>query len=215
MNKIILPFFFLASWSVCAQNTDNRNFSYGIVAGIESQMIGGSYIKRPDDLPYAVAGHPSVGASLGCFGQWALSPSIAIRPQLIVARNYNDIRIFKGANQIGQVRYQFTDLELPLHLVATNQVGNLPVRASVLLGGRLSWNFARDPLNQVIGLYHDRAAIDIGLGAEFQCKKWKIKPEVIYSYGVNNIHNVVNLPYDWSIGRVVRDRLSVRVLVWK
>lgn len=215
MNKIILSVFLLVSCTAHAQTAEACRFAYGAMVGMESQSIGGSYIKRADALPYAVAGHPSLGMSFGGFAQWSLTKSIAVRPQLVFAYNYNDIRLIQNIQQVGLVRYRFSDVELPLHFVATNQVGDLPIRASVLLGGRLSWNFASDPVNEVIGLYHERLGIDIGLGAECQIGAWKIKPEVIYSYGVNNIHNVVNLPYDWSIGRVVRDRLSIRVLVWK
>jgi hypothetical protein len=215
MHKIVLPFLWLVVWSAGAQTpAGERKFAYGALIGMETQMLGGSYTKLIDQANYAVAGHGRAGASFGVFGQWALSRSIALRPQLLLSFNQNDLRLFSGYDQIGTVRYRFTDLEIPLHFVATNQVGKLPVRASVLAGGRISWNFASDPSNPVIGLYHERFAIDIGLGAEFQCNRLKIKPEVVYSYGVNNIHNVSDLAYDWSIGRVVRDRLTLRVLFW-
>lgn len=110
--------------------------------------------------------------------------------------------------------YRFTDVELPLHFVLTNPDGHFPVRGSLLLGARAGWNFAAQPSDN-LSLLSERLAVDVGLGMEIRLKNWRLQPEFVYSHGLNNLHDVTNAKYDWAVGRMVRDKLTLRVLVWK
>jgi len=215
MKKIVLPFLLVFLLRLSAQPADPHGFSFGVLAGVESQALGASYIPPSStDYPFAQIGRSVPGGSFGFFGQWHLTPVLALRPQLVLAINDNYVGLYKGTEKFGQLRYRFADVELPIHFVVTNQAGRLPMRGSFLVGARLSWNTARNQ-PQGISLYQERVGLDIGLGVEFSHKKWKIKPEVVYSHGINNIHNLGDTPYDWSVGRMVRDRLALRVFVWK
>jgi hypothetical protein len=76
----------------------------------------------------------------------------------------------------------------------------------------MSWNLAEQTSSN-LNLLQERIALDVGLGIEIPSGRYAIQPEVLYSHGLNNIHNFSNTPYDPYVGQVVRDKLQIRVLV--
>ena len=70
-------------------------------------------------------------------------------------------------------------------------------------------------LVQRADLLRERLAVDAGMGVEIRLKKWRLQPEFVYSLGLNNLHNISNTPYDWVVGRIIRDRFTLRLLIWR
>jgi hypothetical protein len=216
MKKLlVLPFLFLfVALRLPAQQTGPRG-TFGLLIGLESQLLGIEPLeKRPDRLAYVEATRPSFGAGVGAFARWPLFPGLFFQPELSVAFLHNSV-IFRSENDVERRRrYRFTDVELPLHLVFIQPQTRFPLRASVTFGARLGWNILPTSDEQ-LGFLHERLGLDAGLGAELRLGPWHLQPEVLYSHGLNNLHDVQNRPYDKYAGRMVRDRVTVRVLLSK
>lgn len=215
MKKLALGFLLLCSCSLSGQTTGtHQTFTYGFLGGAEFQTLNiGMQPSRPNAPVVSPEGLTSVGVALGIWGQWSILPVFHLRPALQFSQVVNTVEFEHPDGQIIRSRYAFSDVELPLHFLLSDQLQHLPVHALILFGGRLSWNFAPFSAETPLQLLPERAGLDLGIGAGFQLGKWTIQPELIYSYGLNNTHDFQNTPYDWAVGRVLRDRLSLRVVV--
>lgn len=213
MKKLLFVLLFL--WSVVVlrgQQPLAPSPVFGVLLGFDSQTLGIETLDGLEPERTAVLSErPSAGGNVGVFGRWPLLPGLWLQQEAVVSVAQNRV-LFRPD---GPVRYRFVDAELPLHFVVTNRGGRgFPLRGSFLFGGRLGWNFAADATDR-LRLYRERVALDLGLGVEILAKKWRIQPELVYSHGLNNLHSVTNATYDGLVGRVVRDRLTLRVVVWK
>lgn len=215
MKKYLLVLFSACVQPLLAQEDAPRRFFWGMLAGIEQHRLSIQNIPSKVSAPESpVAGAERAGTAgvvLGTFGRWQLTRDLAIQSELLCSFAQNKVR-FQPANT--QEKYRFLDLELPLHLVVTNTRKRLPLRASFLLGGRVGWNFAANPMDK-LSLLSGRTAADVGLGAEIRLSNYRIQPEVVYSYGLNNLHDYLNTEYDPGVSSVVRDRITIRILVWR
>lgn len=195
-----------------AQEGPYRSFIWGISAGFETQVLG---IESPDtgepEQRRVTSDRASYGGSFGLFGRWHVWRGLSLQPGLTVSSLRSRVYFQPADTEY----FRFTDLELPLHLVFTNtSEGSFPLRGSILLGARLGWNFAAQSSENLV-LLRELLAVDAGLGVEIRMGKWRLQPLFIYSFGLNNLHDIANNEYDWTVGRIVRDRLALRVLVWK
>ncbi|MCC6282134.1 MAG: outer membrane beta-barrel protein [Saprospiraceae bacterium] len=215
MKKIFIVLFWAFGLSVAAQEIAPKTFFWGVVTGIEQHRLSVQSIPLKVMTPESpLAGSERTGtpgALLGAFVRWQLTRDLAIQPELLFSYAQNKVR-FYPENILG--RYRFMDVEIPLHFVVTNARKQLPLRASFLFGGRIGWNFAANTSDK-LALLRERMAADIGLGAEIRLRKYRIQPEIVYSYGLNNLHDYRNTLFDPGISNVVRDRITIRVLVWR
>lgn len=211
MKKIFLALFIASICPLSAQQQESRKFIWGIETGFETQLTNIQSLgwNEPDKVPVAAERHAQ-GGSAGVFGRWQIWKGLSLQSSFSVTSLPVKIRFDEGVYET----FRFTDLEVPLHFVMTNPGKNFPLRGSILIGGRLGWNMAGQPSDKVF-LLRERLALDAGMGVEIRLKNWRLQPELVYSHGLNNIHDVRNAPYDWVIGRIVRDRLTVRILVWR
>ncbi len=191
-------------------------FALGFQIGYENQKLDW-LPNRPADPnapPKAWADRPSFGFGFGAVANWRLFSTVEFRlePGLAVTRNHLHFRATD--NSISDVTYSFSDLELPAHLVFTNAGHGFPLRGSFLVGGRFSWNLAGRPDGGALVLFPYRFGVDLGLGVDFHLKKLRLRPELLYSFGLPNLNDLTATPPSLGIGSVVRDRLSFRVLVF-
>lgn len=215
MKKIFTVLFWACLLSVSAQEIAPKTFFWGIAAGIEQHRLSvqnfPSKAMAPESLLAGAERTGSPGALLGTFFRWQLTRDLSIQPELLFSYAQNKVRFYPENTS---ERYRFMDVEIPLHLVVTNTRKRLPLRASFLFGGRIGWNFATNDSDK-LNLLRERLAADIGLGAEIRLKKYRIQPDIVYSYGLNNLHDYRNTLFDPGISNVVRDRITLRVLVWR
>jgi hypothetical protein len=215
MKKIFTVLFGVCVLSVTAQEIASKKFFWGIAAGIEQHRLSVQNIPSKTLAPessFAGAERTgSPGALLGAFARWKLTRDMAIQQELLFSYAQNKVRFYpKNTSE----KYCFMDVEIPLHLVVTNARKHLPIRASFLFGGRIGWNFASN-YSDKLNLLRERMAADIGLGAEIRLRKYRIQPDIVYSYGLNNLHDYRNTLFDPGISNVVRDRITLRILVWR
>ncbi len=217
MRKILL--LLLLAWAVHAsaqRSTGRPGRSFGFFAGIESQPLSVSVL--PDysaDKPYINFQNGSLGLTLGGLGRFPLLDNLVFQPELGFSYARFSAKLWADHRLVDQLEYTFADLEMPLHLVLSNPVGRLPLRSSILFGGRLGLNVARAQPLGGIALLRERIGIDLGLGVEFNLGKWRIQPEMLYSHGMNNLHNDTGSRYDSSVDRILRDKVTLRIVVGK
>ena len=194
-----------------AQQPAPRTFVWGAVVGFESHLLNiqSQRTSEPDQMRVESL-RTAYGGALGIFGRWQIWKGLFVQPGV----SYSTHRARVDFQPGGTVNYRFSDLEFPFHFVLTNHsVDDAPLRGSLLLGARLGWNFGAQATDNLI-LLRERLAAEAGLGVEIRAGKWRLQPEFVYSHGLNNLHDVTNAPFDWVVGRVLRDKLILRVLVW-
>lgn len=213
MKKILFVLFLLVACRAFGQNEPaRRGRVFGAFIGVEAQLLnaGSRYSARPGQ-PYLTFQQEAAGLTLGGFGRWPLLEGLFVQPEMAFSYAHHRATLWADGQPTGQLRYTFADLELPLHLVLINPVGRLPLRGVILFGGRLGLNVGSAEPGEGIALLRERLAIDLGLGVEFGLKRWRIQPEVLYSHGLNNLHDDAGSVYDNSVDHILRDKITVRV----
>lgn len=198
------------SQAIFAQNKANNRVTWGFFISAEAQSLGIQPLntRRPENAAVQPR-RPHLGGAAGFGIRKRLWSGLSFQPAISLAYNNNQVLF----DQDGLKSYSFWDIEFPLHLVLTDfRKREAPLRACVLFGGRISWNFSKNP-TELLHISPERYALDLGLGAEIRWKKWRLQPAFIYSHGLNNIHLLDNAKYDWQAGRMVRDRLSFRLFI--
>jgi hypothetical protein len=213
MKNILLLIGLLVGLRCLGQTPGQQRFSSSAWAGAVFQSLNAALLVDPQNGHYITAERLGPGASLGIAAQWQLLPGLQFRPALGLGYSANTIRFWSADGEEERRQYSFADILVPVHFVLSNSLQHLPVRALILFGGQASWNLVRTPATAPLHLLPERLGLDIGLGAGFVCGKWSVQPEVLYSFGVNNVHEFTNGAYDWAAGRLVRDQLCLRVLL--
>ncbi|MCB0523890.1 MAG: hypothetical protein R3A50_18905 [Saprospiraceae bacterium] len=192
-----------------AQEPGNNQSAWGFALGMETQTLGIESLDRHKPMESLVSsGQNQLGMTMGINYRKIIWRGLAFEPGLFFSYNRNKVNFSPGS----QERFQFVDIELPLHLSVTNQKsGTFPVRGKILFGARTSWNFFQNPAEKLRFL-PERLGLDLGLGVAIHCDKWIIYPEVVYSHGINNIHDFTGTEYDYFVGQAVRDKLAFRLL---
>lgn len=211
MKNIYCVLFCLIAGSLQAQEQTNNGFHWGLSLGIETQSLGIEPTDRvaPEET-WVGSDRNKPGATLGITAQKSIWRGLGFQSGLSLSYTSNLVNFYPNTTQ----NYHFTDLELPVYFTVTNQKPGkapAPLRAKILFGPRLGWNLAHNAGDKLQFL-RERLAIDLGLGVEINLGKWNLSPEVIYSHGLNNLHDFVGADYDFEVGRAVRDKLAFRVV---
>ncbi|MBL7825007.1 MAG: outer membrane beta-barrel protein [Saprospiraceae bacterium] len=206
MKILLVQFFILFSVLLSAQKVPVWVFSIGF----ESQSLGIEPLdSREPDKASVLSGRPSPGISVGMAYKHLIWRSVYLQPGISFSSTRNKVSF----RQDGEAVYGFHELEAPLHLAIYNSTStNARIRAKVLIGGRFGWNFASNPDDR-LSFYNNRFGLDLGLGMEIQAGRLLLSPEVLYSHGMNNLHNFTGKKYDYLVGRVVRDKVSFRLAI--
>lgn len=209
------PFLFLFFSLICsAGQAQAEARTFGFFGGFQTQLLSlGATARQRPDLPRIQFQRTGMGGTIGIYGRWPLLNGVALQPEFGFSFLRQRAQLWADGRIVDQPQYTFADLEIPLHIVLTNPVGRLPLRSNVLFGGQLGLNLSATSPEGSLGLARERLAIDLGLGVDFNWGNWQIQPQVLYSHGLNNIHEDTGTLYDLAIDRVLRDKISLRVLV--
>lgn len=208
---------FLAFHDINGQHAGSleKSVQFGGYTGLEFQNIAVSPLNQPSGNNASVEFElRTPGMSIGAWYRRKMLQGIAFQAELGFFHTRNTA-ILRSDNREQRLTYTFSDIELPMHFVFSNQIGKYPMRSVLSFGGRVGVNTINHLQTQGISLYRARWALDVGLGLAFSVGNLQLQPELVYSYCMNNIHDLGAAPYDWYAGRVVRDRLGLRVLLWR
>lgn len=197
---------------VNAQEPASHGVNWGVFAGLVSQTMGIEPLdgKEPEETAVQAA-RPKAGFTVGVLLETGHWHALGFEPAISFSYAVNKVNFRPGGPKL----YHFHDLEFPLHITVTNQAKQLlPLHAKLRFGPRIGWNLANAP-DSGLKLYRGRVGLDLGLGVEINMGKWKLCPEMLYSHGLNNLHNFEGSDVDFLVGRVVRDKLAFRVVLKK
>ncbi|MCC7465059.1 MAG: outer membrane beta-barrel protein [Saprospiraceae bacterium] len=212
MKNCLFIILLIAHWNLAAQSKEKDRLNWGIFSGVEHHSVGLEDLAGMDpESPRAGSGDVSTGFTGGFFLNKSIFPWLEIQPELgisVVRQNFQ----FKPD---GPKSFRFYDLELPIHFrVVDTRKKHAPLRACILAGPRVSWNLAGNS-KEYLSINQERIAVDLGLGMEIKLKQWRIQPAFIYSHGLNDLHFPAQGKYDDVAGRIVRDKLSLKILCRK
>ncbi|MFN0175534.1 MAG: outer membrane beta-barrel protein [Saprospiraceae bacterium] len=212
MRKFFALPFLLYSVQLIAQSKENERFTLGFFVGMETQSLGIQPLDTREPEKAAVrSGRLGMGASVGILARKQIFKGLHFQPELAVSYARNHINF----QNEGRREFHYLDAELPLHFIATNWRRNdFPLRPCVIFGGRMGWNFAKGT-SDLLNIARERFALDLGLGAEINIGRLRLQPAFVYSHGLNNLHLIGDGQYDDVVGKMVRDRLSLRLSVWR
>lgn len=204
---LLFPFF------VFAQKPSDARWQWGVFAGYENQKLAWQVLNyQPNEPAGAFDERPKAGGSAGVLLARKFSETFSVRLSPGFAYNWNRLHFLTSDGGYFSENYRFADLDLPLHFSLTNPPGRFPLRGSFLFGGRFSQNFFKNEGLAGVKIYSPRFAVDLGIGVLARLRNLEFQPEMVYSFGLNNIHDATETPEIWGIGKMVRDRLAVRIL---
>ncbi len=208
-----LLLFFLPNF-LDAQSPATKKWQFGAFFGFENQNLDWrTPVRNPKPGSFAYNDRPKAGAAAGFLATRHFNQTLALRFSPGFSYNWNRLHFPNGEPDFFVKNYCFADLDFPVHFVVTNPPGKFPLRGSFLFGGRFSQNLFENGSGGV-KIYGQRFAVDLGIGVLARLKKLNFQPEMVYSFGLNNIHDAAETPENWNIGKMVRDRLAVRILVF-
>lgn len=209
MKKIYTLVFVLFSIVLKGQTGEKVDGHWGFSAGLETQTLGVQSLdgKEPDQTAvYSERNRP--GMTLGANYRNKLIGGMSFQVGFTTSVLENKVSFRPGGTEL----FHFTDVELPVYLSYANPKStNERLRGIILLGARAGWNVAQQE-SQNLRFLRERFAIDLGLGVEIRLGKWLLTPEVIYSHGLNNLHDFTGTNFDYLVGRAVRDKLAFKVV---
>ena len=201
---------------IAAGQTAKRPFTFGMSTSFEFPLTAHDVFTQKPPLSFEPVrlDRARPGGGIGLFGRWPINASVAYQQELLLTFSSQTI-IFQEKDQEAEpVDFQFNELELPVHFVFTNnRRADTPLSGCITLGARLGWNMYRND-DKAITLLRERIALDAGLGMEIRLRSWRIQPELLYSHALNNQHDAQNGRFDPLVGRLLRDRVTLRLLVW-
>lgn len=149
---------------------------------------------------------------MGLVYQRQLDTRIKIRPalNLILIDNYIIYENDDGSNLRKDIFPAF--VELPIHFKFTNKAPTNNI--SVLFGVKITKSL-EIKLDQEFILRDSFTSAEFGLGKEFDLARFTIAPEIMYSFGLENLYRYSILPeFAENVEQLVLNQLVVRVLYY-
>lgn len=184
-------------------------------AGADYSLLGAGSGSSDPSAPWIDFQQEAAGLSFGAALRFPLYQYLYFQPELAFSYSAHHATLWADNRPGERIRYTFSELELPVHLVFSKPFGNLPMRSNILFGGRLGLNAATTQPENGVALFRERLGIDLGLGLEFNWGKWHLQPEFLYSHGMNDLHADTGSPYDRTVNRILRDKMCLRLVIGK
>lgn len=214
MTKIVLAFslsvFFIAQMNSQTESPlrdDGFGFNFAFVYGQVNLQTN-----LPDSTGARIWAQNQGGLSMGLVYHKAIDPRISIRPQLNITFLDNIVMYEDNDGTSVQKDIFPAFVEIPIHLHFTNKA--LSNNISVLFGVKLTKSLNGKPDSEFI-LRDSFTSAEFGLGKEFELERFRIAPEVSYSFGLENLFRYSTLPaFSTGIEQLTLNQLSIRVLFY-
>lgn len=230
MKKILLccSFFLCTTILLIGQTQEKKNFEFGLVFSLK---YGHLKTEASDLNALGIANSINsletenrVGFDLGLLYKFNLSDHFAIVPQTILSFQNSTIRFDLANNLSHQEIITPVAVNIPLHFVFTRPL-NKKINPSVILGIRYivditDYDISDFDLNTPfdefkLRLQKQSTALDLGIGAEIKTKKFNLKPELLYSLGLEDFTGTDTDIFNSAIASLHQDRIGIRVLFYK
>ena len=131
----------------------------------------------------------------------------------------SDSQINFDTNELGLYSQTITPIttSFPVHFIYFPRQSGTQItghRTAFIVGFRNTFDFGLKGEEQLLALKRHSFGLDIGFGLEFQFSKFKFKPDLIYSHGLNNVNSNGTTIYNQSIASLRQSSLSLRFLFY-
>ena len=229
MKKYLLCCYFLCTtFFLIGQHQEKKKFEFGLVFSakydyLKTELSDWSALGI-DNSVNSLTTENRVGYSVGLLYKFNVSDYFSIVPQTLLSfqeSNFNYDLTNATAHQEAIIP---AALSVPLHFVFTKPL-NEKLNPSVLLGIRYNLDitnydvddtFQNTPfLDYKFKPKKQSTALDLGIGLEIKTKKFNLKPELLYSLGLENLA-VSNADfYNTAVAGLHQDKIALRVLFYK
>ena len=189
MKKILLVLcfpIFLFNFSFAQNEYFAKKHQYGISIGFHAnksslKTLDAAAIGLADEFN-GVESRIGEGFELGIMYRYQINSFLAARTQAVIS--FAEDRFFFDANTFpdATLARERVNLEFPLHLVFEKM--DKKVSPSFFFGGRYKYDLAESTRWAIVDFRNNDIALDIGAGLTFHYKRFKFKPELIYSRGL-------------------------------
>ncbi len=203
---------------------NSNNFEFGLLVGTYSTE---DRITLVEQSPNSIMGDfteinfdNQVGFSIGLLGHKIINKHLTIGFQPTFSFHSYELIADLGERGSLSSLSEALILEGPIHLgVHLNK--NAEFNPSLIFGGRFSYDLTGGgglgiDNEVVIAQKPHNISADIGAGLEIKMKGFSMKPELIYSYGLGNLHDtdVTGFEKNEISEKMRRNTLSLRLLFY-
>lgn len=199
-----LSFFFFSTIGI--SQTEVSKHQYGI-------LMGGTLVEQIGFLPANAANIPyqeetGSGFSLGILYQYQINRLIAIRPQAMIT--FRETTHYNETIQREDLSTSFVHTVFPVH--ALFGVYKWKFTPYLAVGGRYEIEVTEERKNNSNedlpnATKNNTFAIDAGVGMTFQAEHFLFRPEILASWGAQNILDLPNVDAD-----IRRNSLELRLI---
>lgn len=211
---------FLYGQILFGQTIDNtKKFDFGILMGVDFGYLKVEQTNWEDlgidNEIRSLEAQNKLGFSIGIMGQYHITENFAIAPQAIISFQESRLNYdFENQAQFEQT-IEPANVEIPIHFVFTNQQSEKRYSPSAFLGARYIHGLAtKDNVDYQLDIKRNDVAIDFGTGVEIKFNKFKMKPELMYSFGLLNLADSNADIYTAAIDHMSRDKISFRLVFY-
>ena len=204
-----------------AQNTEetksNKSISLGIQLGVDYNYLklensDWDQLGIADDIQ-SLNAQSKVGFNIGLLANFKLSNLFSIVPQALISFQETALN-YKFTNQPDyDDAVEPVAIVLPLHFVFTNPQ-ETKFRPSVFAGPRYSYGISKTNENSLLTINHNSFSFDLGTGLEINMNRVRLKPELLYSFGLSKLNTDDTDIYHQSINHLSQDKISFRILFY-
>ncbi len=229
MKKYLLCCYFLCTtFFLIGQHQEKKKFEFGLVFSakydyLKTELSDWNALGINNSLNRLTTKN-KVGFDLGLMYKFNLNDYFAIVPQTLLSFQRSNFTYDLTNATRHQEAIMPAALSVPLHFVFTKPL-NEKFNPSVLLGIRYNVDITNydveNPFQNTPFLDYkfrpkkQSTALDLGVGIEINTKKFKLKPELLYSLGLENLAVDNSDFYNAAVAGLHQDKIALRVLFYK
>ncbi len=208
MKKTLLFSLLLMRFAAFGQ-TDDARFGLGVSLGVLQQDL----LLTPSNVPISTA--PTViskgaGFELAILARYRLGRHWSLRA--IPGVTFREFTLlYRFPSGYVEKKNETVELSLPLHVVYKfAAMGRWT--PSLLVGVQVSQIIDEGNSESRVLLQKTNFGVDVGIASEITTRHFVCRPELVYTFGINNLAAVSNNPYNSAIQNLRRDGLLLRLI---
>lgn len=154
-----------------------------------------------------------MGFSLGLIYRLQLSERFAVVPQTLLSFQDNRLNYTLENQTTHEESLEAALLAVPLHFVFTDVKGE-KYNPAITIGGRYTYDISDKNEDALLNVKKHDFAVDLGVGLEVKMKKFAMKPQLMYTFGLANLKDGNATIYNQAISHISRDKIALRFLFY-
>jgi Outer membrane protein beta-barrel domain len=201
--------FILVFTTLVAQSQNIKNFDFGISTGFTAQRLFLKTTDRPN-LTVPTVLKNGVGFDLLIMARYRFNKNLALR--VMPGFSFQEFELlYKSTDETHIEKRELVEAVLPIQINYTWQT-KTRIQPTLIAGATLAYNINPGNDKNRMAVNRTDLGVDIGVGGEIDFKKFKCRPELIYTFGNSNVSAASNASYNAIIRSLTRDRVTFRLI---